>query len=267
MTEPIRYQPLRALPAHAYVPGREQREVAGAESPSQQAADALQGAGYLPERRWQANAEYLWGVDLYNAGYFWEAHEVWEALWRAAEHDPVQHAFLQGLIQYAAACLKGVMGDADAARRLAARAGGHLERARAERGAGYMGLDVEALGIAFERFAATDPTSVEQRPRLCLPELEADALPVVELPIDGVLDLHTFRPSEVAALVQDYLDECQQRGILEIRIIHGKGKGTLRRTVQAVLERRDDVLEQRLAPPERGGWGATLVTLRPGRRG
>jgi DNA-nicking Smr family endonuclease len=84
----------------------------------------------------------------------------------------------------------------------------------------------------------------------------------VELPIDGVLDLHTFRPAEVAELVQDYLDECARRGILEVRIIHGKGKGTLRRTVHAVLERRSDVSAFGLAPFDRGGWGATLVTLR-----
>lgn len=83
-----------------------------------------------------------------------------------------------------------------------------------------------------------------------------------ELPIDGVLDLHTFKPEEVAELVQDYLDECAARGISAIRIIHGKGKGTLRRTVHAELERRSDVVEYKLAPPERGGWGATLVTLR-----
>jgi DNA-nicking Smr family endonuclease len=83
-----------------------------------------------------------------------------------------------------------------------------------------------------------------------------------ELPIDGVLDLHTFKPEEVAELVQDYLDECAARGITAIRIIHGKGKGTLRRTVHAALERRSDVVEYKLAPPERGGWGATLVTLR-----
>jgi len=90
-----------------------------------------------------------------------------------------------------------------------------------------------------------------------------DEPPPIELPIDGVLDLHTFRPEEIAELVADYLDECRRRGILEIRIIHGKGKGMLRRTVHAVLARRADQLEYRLAPPERGGWGATLVTLRP----
>jgi len=89
-----------------------------------------------------------------------------------------------------------------------------------------------------------------------------DEDPAVELPIDGVLDLHTFRPSDVPELVQDYLDECVRLGITEIRIIHGKGKGTLRRTVEAALARRTDVLEHKLAPPDRGGWGATLVTLR-----
>jgi hypothetical protein len=89
-----------------------------------------------------------------------------------------------------------------------------------------------------------------------------DETSVPALPIDGVLDLHAFRPEEVAQLVQDYLDECQRTGILAIRIIHGKGIGTLRRTVHAGLERRRDVVAFGLAPPERGGWGATLVTLR-----
>ena len=92
-----------------------------------------------------------------------------------------------------------------------------------------------------------------------------DEPPPIELPIDGELDLHTFRPEEVADLVQDYLDECRKRGVLAIRIVHGKGKGTLRRTVHAALARRDDVQEFGLAPPERGGWGATLVTLRSDR--
>lgn len=85
----------------------------------------------------------------------------------------------------------------------------------------------------------------------------------VELPIDGILDLHTFQPREVPDLVPTYLDECRARGITAVRIIHGKGTGTLRRTVHAILSRRTDVVSFELAPPERGGWGATLVTLRP----
>ncbi|MEM9195949.1 MAG: Smr/MutS family protein, partial [Myxococcota bacterium] len=88
-----------------------------------------------------------------------------------------------------------------------------------------------------------------------------DADEAVELPIDGVLDLHTFQPRDVKSLVPEYLDECRGRGIAEVRIIHGKGKGVLRRTVHAILERRTDVVEFGLAPAQRGGWGATLVTL------
>ena len=85
---------------------------------------------------------------------------------------------------------------------------------------------------------------------------------VIELPIDGVLDLHTFDPRDVADLVPAWIDACAEKGLFELRIIHGKGKGTLRRTVHAILARRSDVLEYHLAPPDRGGWGATLVTLR-----
>jgi dsDNA-specific endonuclease/ATPase MutS2 len=87
---------------------------------------------------------------------------------------------------------------------------------------------------------------------------------VVELPIDGVLDLHTFAPHEVKELVADYVDECAARGILEIRVIHGKGTGALRRLVHAVLERHELVVAFRVA--DDGNWGATVVTLRPPRR-
>jgi DNA-nicking Smr family endonuclease len=92
---------------------------------------------------------------------------------------------------------------------------------------------------------------------------DPDAPEPVALPIDGILDLHTFQPREVKSLVGDYLDECRRLGIFEVRIIHGKGTGTLRRVVHGVLEKRTDVVAFGLAPPERGGWGATLVTLAP----
>jgi dsDNA-specific endonuclease/ATPase MutS2 len=89
----------------------------------------------------------------------------------------------------------------------------------------------------------------------------------VELPIEGELDLHTFAPHEVKELVADYVDEAARRGVLELRIVHGKGTGALRRLVHAVLERHELVVAFRLADEREGGWGATLVQLRPPRGG
>lgn len=85
----------------------------------------------------------------------------------------------------------------------------------------------------------------------------------VELPIDGVLDLHTFRPKEIKTLVPEYLEACRSRGILRVRLIHGKGIGNLRRTVHALLERQSGIVSFALASAAFGGWGATIVHLSP----
>ncbi|WP_319404920.1 Smr/MutS family protein [uncultured Desulfosarcina sp.] len=85
--------------------------------------------------------------------------------------------------------------------------------------------------------------------------------PVV-VPIDGVLDLHTFAPGELKGLMQDYIDACLESNIYDLRIIHGKGSGTMRSRVHALLEKDFRVQRFKGAPADAGGWGATLVKLK-----
>ncbi len=84
----------------------------------------------------------------------------------------------------------------------------------------------------------------------------------IGLPIDGVLDLHTFRPRDVKPVVLDYIELCRERGILELRIIHGKGIGQLRATVHSILAKHPAVVSFALASEPYGGTGATVVRLR-----
>ena len=90
-----------------------------------------------------------------------------------------------------------------------------------------------------------------------------DSLDPVPLPIEDALDLHSFRPEEVSSVVEEYLLEARRAGFLEVRIIHGRGIGAQREIVRAVLGRTDFVVSFADAPPERGGWGATIASLRP----
>ena len=103
------------------------------------------------------------------------------------------------------------------------------------------------------------PASPSASPKgMASPGADDDA---VEMPIDGALDLHTFSPKDVKDLVPEYIGACLSRGITEIRIIHGKGTGTLKAIVQSVLKKDPRVVGFKDAGIDAGGWGATLVKL------
>ena len=84
----------------------------------------------------------------------------------------------------------------------------------------------------------------------------------ISIPITDVFDLHSVPPRDVKPVVEEYLDQARQRGFRFVRIIHGRGIGAQRETVRAILARTAFVADFKDAPPEAGGWGATVVTLR-----
>jgi len=90
---------------------------------------------------------------------------------------------------------------------------------------------------------------------------EIDDQTIVRIEITGELDLHNFLPKDLKTLIPDYLEECLKANIFEVKIIHGKGTGTLRRSVHALLQRNPLVKSYELADMINGNWGATIVTL------
>ena len=92
--------------------------------------------------------------------------------------------------------------------------------------------------------------------------LEADVPPEVVLPVEDHLDLHPFQPEDVRSVVTSYLEAAVEAGLLEVRLIHGRGIGVQREIVRSVLSRHSAVVDYADASPEAGGWGATVVRLR-----
>ena len=94
---------------------------------------------------------------------------------------------------------------------------------------------------------------------------DADEEPAdsVEMAIEDHFDLHTFAPRDVVAAAEAYLDEARRLGFVEVRLIHGRGKGVQRAAVRRMLGARTDVVSFADAPAHRGGWGATVVELAP----
>lgn len=85
--------------------------------------------------------------------------------------------------------------------------------------------------------------------------------PVV-VPIEDSIDLHAFAPKDIPSVVEEYLEQCKEAGLHEVRLIHGRGKGVQRRMIRSILEKNPWVESFHDAPAESGGWGATVVDLK-----
>lgn len=160
----VRYAPQHAFPPYPFLPGRDPH-------PTNDPRGHSYGTGahkppYRPPDRWRENDAYLFGVDLYNHGFLWEAHEAWESVWHPTKPDAVQAELLQGLIQCAAASLKIPMEQPAGLAKLAALGTGRLERVAESTSNPYMGLDIASFVRAFRDFAASNPSSIDARPRI-----------------------------------------------------------------------------------------------------
>jgi len=167
VSSPLRYAPSRAFPAYAYVPGEQPHPTGDPAGHSYSEHDEAPSPYFSPAD-WRDNEDYRFGVDLYNAGYLWEAHEAWEGLWHSAKHDALQADFLQGLIQCAAAALKVRMRQPAGVVKLSTLGLGRLERVARESRGEFMGLDVTRFVDAFRAFAQSSPSDAEERPRIDL---------------------------------------------------------------------------------------------------
>jgi hypothetical protein len=124
---------------------------------------------------------------------------------------------------------------------------------------GHLGFEPSFCPVCL---AQTMLPSDRPAPAPAAPAEPQDSAPLA-MPIDGVLDLHTVRPADAVEILAEYLEECVSRGIIEVRVVHGKGTGKLRRTVEAALKRSPLVAAFRTPDEMAGGWGATLVSLHP----
>jgi predicted metal-dependent hydrolase len=138
-----RYCPDRALPRYRYVPGRRPHPTRDPDGHSFGQGEQFPARADWEPRDWKNLTAWLWGVDLFNRFYFWEAHEAWESLWRDAERDSDPALLLQGLIQVAAALLKVELESVEAAARLARKGIEKLNSVSAHRPV-LMGLEVAA---------------------------------------------------------------------------------------------------------------------------
>jgi uncharacterized protein len=162
-----RYYPTMDFPPYAFVPGLHPHP--GRDPQGHSFGREEIAPDYFKPEDWRSNHEYLWGVDLYNHGYFWESHEAWEGLWIKCESiDETQRQYFQALIQLAAATLKILMKQPNGLKKLAKIGTDRLEAIADEVGSHYMGLDLPAHVSAYRDFTAQMPHDTQGFPTLLL---------------------------------------------------------------------------------------------------
>lgn len=168
MIDAPRYAPQFAFPPYAFLPGKDPHPRQDPRGHSYGTLEMPASDAPHPEN-WRAAEGYLFGVDLYNHGYLWEAHEAWEELWHPAKRsDPVLAAFLQGLIQCSASSLKARMREPRGHLKLAELALSKLTAVADAHAGRYMGLDLFDFIDDFRAFVVAGSLDAEQRPRLLL---------------------------------------------------------------------------------------------------
>ena len=162
MSDRPRYQPDQPFPAYAFIPGQNPHPITHPDGHSHGRDDPPPAP--LEVAAWRQSAAYLRGVDLYNHGYPWEAHEAWEGLWRQAERGSIVHVHLQGLIQCAAAVVKAHSKPPIGVTSLTDSAMTYLERVIEGAGSPFLGVDLVAFTERFRGYARAQPSRPEKWP-------------------------------------------------------------------------------------------------------
>ena len=165
MSDTLRYAPQCAFPPYAFLPGRDPHPNRSPEGHSY-STEAETHPPYLEAEDWRTNEGFLFGVDLYNHGYLWEAHEAWEGVWIVSKHDDSQRETLQGLIQCSAAALKLRLEEPRGFAKLSTAGLARLDGVCVEESMPYLGLELRAFVEAYREFVDCDPTGADERPRL-----------------------------------------------------------------------------------------------------
>lgn len=126
-------------------------------------------------------------------------------------------------------------------------------------GLAVFGVVLVALGVAVLGLPRVGSRQVEDAAEV---DDESSLEDTIELPIEDWIDLHPFPPRDITSVVTEYLAAAHAKGFAEVRLIHGRGIGVQRERVRSVLSGSPLVVEFHDAPPERGGWGATIATLK-----